>query len=265
MKNYLITILKIILLMSIFILQGFTNSVVPPNADDIMEKVKSTILGHDDYRVDLEMALVRPNRKEYLRKMKAFYKEIDTNKELTLIIFDIPKDVKGFKTLVHSSISEEDNQWIYIPGINATKRIANNNKSGSFMGSEMANEDLGLMNLFKYRFEYLKEAIHKGQECHVIRSYPKNKYSGYKYVDIYISKKDFLPLYQDYYNKKEVLFKSLNVTWKRFKDKFWLIETSFIENRLNKRKTRLVRSNFQFGESFENAFFDSENLPNVEY
>ncbi|MFD0963085.1 outer membrane lipoprotein-sorting protein [Pseudofulvibacter geojedonensis] len=234
------------------------------DADKIMEKVQNTILGHSDYKTDVEMILTRGNGKSYTRQMVSFNKEVNREKEYSLMKFNTPKDVKGMKSLIHSFMSKSDDQWIYIPGINATKRIANENKSGAFMGSEFANEDLGIMNLFKYKFEYLESKSFNGKECHVIRSYPINKYSGYKYVDIHVTKDGFLPAFLKYYNRKGQYFKNQEIVWEQFKGGSWLLTTAKVINVKNKRTTTLKRSNFQFDVAFEASFFDSENIANVE-
>lgn len=234
------------------------------NADEVMKKVQNTILNYKDYKVEEVMTLIRKNGKSYTRKMVSFNKEVNKKEDYSLIIFNTPKDVKGTKTLIHSYLAKNDNQWIYFPSINATKRIANENKSGSFMGSEFANEDLGTMNLFKCRFEYLDSKKYENVECYVIRSYPKNKYSGYTYIDLYISKDNYLPIFQEMYNKKEKHYKDVRLKWKKFNNEFWVIENINVDNLINKRKTTLERFNFQFDDTYPVSFFDSENISNVE-
>lgn len=234
------------------------------DANDIMNKVQNNVLGHDDYSVEVEMILTRGNGRSYTRNMISFNKEIDEKESYSLMKFNTPKDVKGMKSLIHSYLTKSDDQWIYIPGINATKRIANENKSGAFMGSQFANEDLGIMNLFKYQFEYLEETTINEKECYSIRCSPVNKYSGYKSVDLYVSKDNFLPVYLKYYNRKGQYFKNQTIEWKLFNGNSWLLKTAKVVNVRNNRTTIIKRNNFQFDVKFETSFFDSENISNVE-
>ena len=254
------------LLIAIIILPNFSvyMNQEEVNIDELMKKVQKTILGYADHKVDEEMILIKKNGKSYTRKLTSFNKEVDQIKDFALIIFNTPKDVKGTKSLIHSSLSKEDNQWIYFPSINATKKISNENKSGSFMGSEFANEDLGIMNLFKYRFKYLETKMYKTEECYVVRSYPVNKYSGYKYIDLFVSKDNYLPIFHKMYDRNGKHFKNEEVEWRRFNDEFWLIEKVVIENLKNKRTTKLNRFNFDFDVDFDISFFNPENLANVE-
>jgi hypothetical protein len=249
----------------ILLLSGFkTTNSKTIDANALMKQVQQTILGHADYKADVEMILTRGNGKAYTRKMVSFNKEVDKAEEYSLMKFITPKDVKGMKSLIHSHLSKSDDQWIYIPGINATKRIANENKSGAFMGSEFANEDLGMMNLFKFKYEYLESTSFNGHPCHVVRCFPINKYSGYKLVDLYVSQDQFLPLFLKYYNRKGDYFKNQEIQWQKFEDKYWLLKTAKVVNVKNDRTTTLKRTNFQFDVAFETLFFDSENISNVE-
>ena len=59
------------------------------------------------------------------------------------------------------------------------KRIASANKSGPFVGSEFAYEDLSSFELDKYKFEWEKNEIKNNVIHNIIRAFPQYKYSGY--------------------------------------------------------------------------------------
>ena len=44
--------------------------------------------------------------------------------------------------LIHAHKEEADEQWLYLPALKRVKRISSSNRSGSFMGSELAYEDM---------------------------------------------------------------------------------------------------------------------------
>jgi hypothetical protein len=50
-----------------------------------------------------------------------------------------------------------DDQWLYLPAIKRVKRISSNNKSGPFMGSELAFEDLSSQEVEKYTYKFIKK------------------------------------------------------------------------------------------------------------
>ena len=65
----------------------------------------------------------------------------------SLSIFDTPADVEGTIFLSHTKIKNPDDQWLFLPALKRVKRISSSNKSGPFMGSEYAYEDLLLLKL----------------------------------------------------------------------------------------------------------------------
>ena len=70
----------------------------------------------------------------------------------------VPKDVKGTATLTFTHKVGPDDQWLYLPALKRVKRITSENRSGSFVGSEFAYEDLGSQELEKYsKRKYIKE------------------------------------------------------------------------------------------------------------
>ena len=81
----------------------------------------------------------------------------DQTGDKSLVIFQTPIDVQGTVLLTHTQILAADDQWIYIPSIARVKRISSANKSGPFLGSEFAFEDLTAQELGKYDYQWLRE------------------------------------------------------------------------------------------------------------
>jgi hypothetical protein len=73
-------------------------------------------------------------------RLKLLENSDDGDKFLT--IFEQPLDVKGTAFLSFSHAIEPDDQWMYLPKLSKVKRIRSRNKSGPFMGSEFAFEDM---------------------------------------------------------------------------------------------------------------------------
>ena len=54
---------------------------------------------------------------------------------------------------------KDDDQWLYLPALKKTKRIASGDKSGSFMGSDFTYADMTTRNLDNYDYTLLKEDL----------------------------------------------------------------------------------------------------------
>ena len=65
--------------------------------------------------------------------------------------------VKGVNILSHTKIFEPDDQWLFLPALKRVKRISSRNKSGPFMGSEFAYEDLVSREVEKYSYKFIKD------------------------------------------------------------------------------------------------------------
>ena len=75
----------------------------------------------------------------------------------SLTTFRTPKDVKGTSFLSFAHSNGADEQWLYMPALRRVKKIASDNKSGPFMGSEFAFEDISTQEAAKYTYKYLRE------------------------------------------------------------------------------------------------------------
>ena len=116
---------------------------------------------------------------ESIRRMRTLALEVIGDGDKSLIIFDEPRDVRGSAFLSHSHPTAEDDQWLFLPAIKRTRRIASRNKSGPFMASEFAYEDMASFELEKYQFRYLRDEEVNGVMCYVIERIPADKFSGY--------------------------------------------------------------------------------------
>ena len=78
----------------------------------------------------------------------------------------------------HTHVNDDD-QWLYLPALGRVKRISSSNKSGAFMGSEIAFEDFSGSDYRKYDWNYLGEEI--SRQC----LYNLNPFRNIKTLDIH--------------------------------------------------------------------------------
>ncbi|MGB1091371.1 MAG: outer membrane lipoprotein-sorting protein, partial [Oceanobacter sp.] len=106
-----------------------------------------------------EMSMVLRNRQgqESIRAVRMKSLEVEGDGDKSLSVFDEPRDVKGTAFLSFSHPVGDDDQWIFLPALKKVKRISSRNKSGPFMGSEFAYEDLSSFEVEKYTYKYLQD------------------------------------------------------------------------------------------------------------
>ena len=138
-----------------------------------------------------------------------FFHVVADDGDKSLSIFDEPADVKGAAMLTYTHGLEPDDQWLYLPALKRIKRISSRNKSGPFMGSTFAFEDLGSQEVEKYSYNYLREEACGEGSCHVVERFPEYKHSGYTRQVVWIDTEGFRMLKAEFYDRKKALLKTL--------------------------------------------------------
>ncbi|MCH9046822.1 MAG: outer membrane lipoprotein-sorting protein [SAR324 cluster bacterium] len=144
-------------------------------AREIMQKVNDRDDG-DNQISEMKMTLIDRNNKRRVRQLKSFNKDKGKD-ELSIMFFVSPADVKGtgFLTYDYDESGKDDDQWLYLPALRKTKRIASSDKSGSFMGSDFNYSDLTERDLEDYDFTLMKEVAVEGHKTWQIQALPRSK------------------------------------------------------------------------------------------
>jgi len=217
--------------------------------------------GFIDSKADLTMLLRNRNGDESVRHIRIRTLEVEGDGDKSMSIFDKPFDVKGTAFLSYSHKSGTDDQWLYLPALKRVKRIASRNKSGSFMGSEFAYEDISSQEVEKYTYKYLRDESCGDRECFVMERYPVDKYSGYTRQVAWVDKQEYRPAKIVFYDKKNALLKTLTYTgYKQYLDRFWRADDMFMENHQTGKSTLLSWKKYKFSNGFSERDFDRNSL-----
>lgn len=215
--------------------------------------------GWGDWTAEIVMTLRDKNGGASERRIDASYLETPEG-EKSLIVFQEPADVKGAALLTHSRNGSEDEQWLYLPAAGRVRRIASANKSGPFMGSEFAFEDLAPPDIDAYAYAYLGSESVDGVEAHRIERRPLDKHSGYARQEIWLEAERLHLLKADFFNKRNERFKSLTVEDYRERDGHWRPERMTMTNLLNGRSTVIAWENVAFRTGLTERDFDQSAL-----
>jgi len=219
--------------------------------------------GFQDTVATLEMILSNRQGRESRRKLKIKTFEMTGAGigDKSLVIFDSPRDVKGTAFLTHSKVLEPDDQWIYLPALGRIKRISSSNKSGPFMGSEFAYEDMSSREVGKYSYKWLRNEPCAEGTCFVVEAYPLYEKSGYTKLVSWIDTAEYRTLKTEFYNRRGDLLKVLNLSdYKLYLDKYWRAGNLFMENKITGKTTRLVWSRFNFRTGLQENDFSKDRL-----
>ncbi len=228
---------------------------------EIMAEVVERDSGFGDSIVDLTMMLFNHRGDKSIRQIKFKTLEMQDDGDKSLSVFNSPKDIKGTAFLSFTHALEADEQWLYLPAIKRVKRISSSNKSGPFLGSEFAFEDLTSFELEKFSYQYLRDETINGIDSFVIEMYPQYKHSGYTRQIMWVDKQRYIPVKVTYYDRKDALLKTL--TYKKYQqylEQYWRSDEMEMENHQNGKKTLLHWNKYQFKVGLSDRDFDRNSL-----
>lgn len=222
---------------------------------------KARDTGWGDSQAQMSMILRNSQGKSSERKMRLKSLEIMDDGDKGLTIFDQPRDVKGTAFLNFSHAVVPDEQWMYLPALKRVKRIASRNKSGPFMGSEFAFEDMSSFELEKFTFNFVKDDELDGQAMFVIEQIPTDKYSGYTKQLVWIDKDHYRVHKVEFYDRKGALLKVLTMSdYQLYLDKFWRAMRSNMRNVQTGKSTDLVVHELRFNTGLKDSDFNKNTL-----
>lgn len=237
-----------------------------PTGRQVMDWVDERDDG-DNSISQLKMILIDKRGKERVRIMRNITK--DRGKDtLALIFFVSPADVKntGFLNFDYDDADRDDDQWLYLPALKRTKRIAGGDKSGSFMGSDFSYADMSSPPLDRYSFTLMGEAEVKNVPVWQIESIPNEKESkktGYTKSVNFVRQDNHVLIRSVIWLKKGKRLKYMNVDKLELIDGIWVPTEITMSTRKGKKvlhKTRLEVSNVKFNQPLDENMFSIRRL-----
>ena len=243
-----------------------------PEADRglaIAKEADARDTGFMDSSVSMEMVLRNKAGSESRRKLrnKTFEMVDPSVGDKSMIIFDHPRDIDGTAFLTFSKITDPDDQWLYLPALKRVKRINSKNKSGPFMGSEFAYEDLSSQEVAKYTYTYLREEACPTEatlSCFVIERVPTYKHSGYTKQVGWIDVEEFRPQQIDFYDRRGAHLKTLTHSgYQQYLGKFWRPDVMRVVNHQNGKSTDLIYKDYAFRTGVKESDMSKAKLKNA--
>lgn len=228
---------------------------------EIAKAARAYNSGFGDFIADMVMTLKTKSGQTSSRIIRIKTKEVEGDGDKSLSIFDEPNDVKGTAMLTYSHGLEPDDQWLYLPALKKVKRINSRNKSGPFMGSTFAFEDLGSQEVEKYTYSFIGEEACGEYQCYVIERFPAYEHSGYTRQVVWIDKEGYRTIKVEYYDRKKSLLKTLTAEgFEQYLDHYWRPGIMDMVNHQSGKSTRLEWKNYKFQTGLSDGDFRSQAL-----
>jgi outer membrane lipoprotein-sorting protein len=231
---------------------------------EIAKQVDHHDRGWQDMSAKLTMTLYNRNGDKSVRYMRINTMEVQNDGDKSLTVFDQPRDIKGTAFLVFSHVLRSDYQWLYLPQLRRVKRISSVNKSGRFMGSEFAYEDLSSFEVGKYRYKYQRDEKLGDLDTYVVDMYPRYKYSGYTRLQVWIDKEHYRFIKQVFYDRKNSPLKTLTYdNYQLYLGHYWRAKLQNMINHQTGKKAEVVWKDYKFRNGFTNRDFDKNRLKRI--
>jgi hypothetical protein len=217
--------------------------------------------GFLNYEADALMVLKNRNGDESTRYLRFKTLEVQGDGDKNLTVFDRPRDIKKTAFLNFTHSLGDDDQWLYLPALKRVKRISSSNKSGPFVGSEFAYEDITSQEVKKYTYKWLRDEEYQGQKSFVVEQIPAYENSGYTRRVVWIDQDEYRTLKVDFYDRKNSLLKTLTYGgYQKYLNQYWYPEEMFMTNHQTGKSTRLIWKNYTFRTGLSDRHFNKNSL-----
>lgn len=201
------------------------------------------------------------NTRERRLRLSTLERRGDNQGDKSLVVFDEPRDIKGTALLSYTRILEPDDQWLFLPALKRVKRISSANKSGSFVGSEFAYEDITGQEFEKYTYKWLLDEPCDELECFVVERRPRYANSGYSRLVTWYDTEEYRIMRVDYFDLDGDHLKTLSLDdYRQYEDRFWRPHELTMDSFLTGKSTILRYENYRFATGLTERDFDQGSL-----
>jgi len=214
---------------------------------DIALEARAKKVGFENFTASQVMVLRNKQGRESRRALRVKVMEVEADGDRSLFVFDEPRDVQGTAFLIHGHTDKADDQWLYLPALKRVKRISSANRSGSFMGSECAYDDMSPSEVERFSYRHLRDEPRGHLTCTVVERFPVDDKSGYSRQVVWKDTDEFRLWKVEYYDRKNAHLKTLTIDgYERYLDRYWQASNMNMVNHLTGKSTVLTWTDYQF-------------------
>jgi hypothetical protein len=123
----------------------------------------------------------------------------------TILRFTAPAEVKGVALLIVNHPDRASDQWMWTPALERDRRVALQDRSTRFFGTDFSFEDLEERDISQFDYKLLGEEAVNGAPCWKLESHPKQtKSSQYSSSHLWIRKDNYVLVRIDNYRKDKL-------------------------------------------------------------
>jgi hypothetical protein len=243
------------------LLLAATAGLAADRALEIMREVDTRHL--TDSETHLGAVEVVDAKGKTLNKNWLLWREGGRGLSKVLIRFQSPAEVRGVGLLTLNRTKAPAEQWLYTPSIQRDRRVAPQEKSQRFMGTDFTHEDMEERSVEDFEYELLGEEHFAGQPSWKIRSVYRDR-SNTQYSQLYLwVRKDIISVsYIEFYVEGKLRRTLRWDEWKQIQG-IWTPHLAEMKDFAKNSVTRIRTSDVKYNVRFEADWFSLRNLRNV--
>ncbi|MBI1747293.1 MAG: outer membrane lipoprotein-sorting protein [Acidobacteria bacterium] len=211
------------------------------------------------YRAHMDVT----NKKGVTRQKKFVFKKIGSlGNSKTLVRFTYPVEVQGVGLLTINQKGGPDRQWLYTPAIQRVRRVAPQEKSKRFHGTDFTHEDMAERPFDEFRYKLLStsETV-DGQAAYKIEIRPvAPEKSQYRYIHVWVARDKPVILHSDFYDDKDRKLRTMHADDIQRISNIWVARRLEMVSPLDGTKTLLVLDEVHFNQGLRNDLFTQQAL-----
>lgn len=181
-----------------------------PSAEDIVTRMlDSNNMGFDSGQARVRMT-IKSAKGSVRERVLSSRSDEKAGLRRSRVEFLEPADVRGTTLLmIEQPGDERDLQYLYLPGLRKTRRIAGNQKNTSFMDSDFTYADMESRDAKGGAKRRLADADAGGQPAYRVEVTPSEPDGEYGKLELWVHKELWLPLRIDFFDRSGRLQKTM--------------------------------------------------------
>lgn len=215
--------------------------------------------------VAVTMQLVRASGATETRTFRMWTRAPEGKPAKALIRFDSPASIANTALLTVNRPAGGQDNWLYVPALGQTRRVAPQDRSESFVQSDFTIEDLTVsMDTAKRVYTALGAVDCGGRSCTQVEDRPANeaaaKQSGYGRVVLYVDDEHAVVHRVDFYDKSDGLLKVLQADGLVQVGDKWRFDRAVVTNVQTMSRTVMTVTSRAAGGKVDDSIFSASAL-----
>ena len=178
----------------------------------------------------------------------------------SIIRFTAPAEVKGVALFVVNHPDRDSDQWMWTPAIERDRRVASQDRSTRFFGTDFTFEDLEERDVNQYDYSSLEDETLDGAKCWVVQFTAKeSKSSQYTKSVMWIRQDNYVAVRLDLFTKEGMVKRQSYGNIRNIQGIWTPLDTTMADLR-RKTQTQLVLERVQYNVPFKEENFTLQAL-----